>query len=122
MSTKINAENAKADAENIMKVWIPNPDFKLRDVTLEELQHDHAALEKVLADLQAKEDETTPLRNLRDDLALKVNATCTRARAGIKGYFGDNSSEYELAGGTRSSERQRGGPKSAAKTAAAPAK
>ena len=61
--------------------------------------------------LKAKDDEITPLRNERDDLATKLNGYCTRARSGIKGYFGDNSTEYELAGGTRASERKKGGPK-----------
>jgi hypothetical protein len=30
-----------------------------------------------------------------------------RARTGIKGYFGEDSNQYELAGGTRASQRKR---------------
>ena len=32
-----------------------------------------------------------------------------RSRSGIKGYFGENSTEYEIAGGTRASERKKTG-------------
>ena len=120
MPSRINADEAIADADNILKVWNPNPDFKLKDVTLAQFQQDRTDLADVLTELKKKDDEMTPLRNQRDDLAQKINGNCTRARAGIKGYFGDNSSEYELAGGTRSSERQRTGPR--ATSAAAPAK
>jgi hypothetical protein len=29
-----------------------------------------------------------------------------RARSGIKGFYGDDSTEYEIAGGTRASDRK----------------
>jgi hypothetical protein len=44
--------------------------------------------------LSKKDDEITPLRNRRDDLTTRIIAACTRACAAIKGYFGENSSEY----------------------------
>ncbi|MGC1377881.1 MAG: hypothetical protein WA821_16735, partial [Anaerolineales bacterium] len=43
-----------------------------------------------------------------------------RVRNGIKGIYGDNSSQYEMIGGIRKSERKRPVRKAAA--AAAPAK
>jgi hypothetical protein len=51
-------------------------------------------------------------RNQRDELTLKLNGACTRTRSGIKGYFGENSTEYEIAGGIRASERKKTGPRS----------
>ncbi len=115
-----NANDVKNDAANVLKVWGANPDFKLKDLTLEQFQSDYAALTTALDNIQKKEDELTPLRNQRDDLSGKVNGYCTRARAGIKGYFGENSNEYELAGGTRASEIKRGGARG--KAAPTPAK
>ena len=70
-------------------------------------QANATTLDTVLEDIAAKELELTPLRNQRDDLALQLNEVCTRARSGMKGYFGPNSSQYEQAGGTRASERKK---------------
>jgi hypothetical protein len=47
------------------------------------------------------------LRNHRDDQTVKVNELCTRARSGVRAFFGPDSSEYELVGGTRTSERKK---------------
>src|SRR6266542_3321473 len=113
----ISTNEVKTDAETILKVWSANPDFKLKDVTLENFKTEADRFIAILASLEAKEEEMQPLRNDRDDLAPKLNGLCTRARAGIKGYFGENSSEYEAAGGTRSSERKKGGRKAKASDA-----
>ena len=113
----MNTPNVKLDCETILKVWTANPDFTLKGVTLETFKAQVDRFHTVLAAIAEKEEELRPLRNDRDDLTVSLNGLCTRARAGIKGYFGENSSEYELAGGTRASERKRTGPR--AKAAAA---
>jgi hypothetical protein len=107
MASNINAEKVKSDAKNVLKVWTDNTDFKMKDVTLESFGADFEALEKVLDDIAELELKLTPLRNQRDDLARKINETTTRARSGMRGFFGPNSSQYEQAGGTRASERKR---------------
>lgn len=112
MATRVNADDAIADAASILKVWTANPEFKMKDVTLEGFQGDNTRLETVLGLIEAQEAALVPLRNERDDLAIKLNAHCTRARSGIKGYFGENSTEYEQAGGTRTAERKRTGRRS----------
>lgn len=43
----------------------------------------------------------------RDQTTVELNQICIRVRSGIKGYFEDDSTEYEQAGGTRASERKR---------------
>ena len=45
--------------------------------------------------------------NDRDALAAELKDICVRVRAGMKGYFGADSSEYEQDGGTRASERKK---------------
>ena len=107
MPTKVNPDKVKTDAETILRVWKDNTEFKLKDVTLETFDTDTSRLIKLLNDIAVKEQEMTPLRNERDDLALKLNEVCTRARSGIKGFFGPNSSQYEQVGGTRAVERKK---------------
>ncbi len=113
-------EDVRADVENILKVWTTNPDFKLKDVTLQSFQGAADKFLVVLAEINRHEEGLKPLRNQRDDQADVLNGLCTRARAGIKGYFGENSSEYEAAGGTRASERKKTGRKSAPSTKSQP--
>lgn len=102
----MNAEKVKKDSGNILEVWTENPDFKMKDVTLDDFGKDYGILEKTLKEIAAFELKLTPLRNTRDDLAKKLNEINTRARSGMKGFFGPNSSQYEQAGGTRASERK----------------
>ena len=106
MATKLNAETVKKDSENILEVWTENPDFKMKDVTLEDFGKDFDTLDKTLKAIAVIELKLTPLRNTRDDLSKKLNEVNTRARSGMKGFFGPNSSQYEQAGGTRASERK----------------
>lgn len=120
MPTTTNPDQVKSEAQGILRVWTANAEFKLKDVTLASFQSDVQQFETLLKDIADKEEALKPLRNDRDELAAKLNNVCMRARSAIKGYFGDNSSEYELAGGTRTSERKKTGPH--AKTATAPAK
>lgn len=75
-------------------------------MTAEQVETDNARLDAVIKLVKQKEQEILPLRNERDDLATKLNEVNVRARSGIKGYFGLNSSQYEQAGGTRASERK----------------
>ena len=107
MPTKMNPDKVKTDADTILGVWKANTDFKLKDVTLESFEADTKRLDANLRDISAKEQELTPLRNERDDLALRLNEVCTRTRSGIKGFFGPNSSQYEQVGGTRAVERKK---------------
>jgi hypothetical protein len=50
--------------------------------------------------------ELLSLRNERDAACIILWDKVKRVRAGFKGFFGDDSSEYEMAGGTRSSHRK----------------
>jgi len=57
-------------------------------------------------ELISAENQLTGLRNQRDEAYGTGWTYITRMRAGIKGIYGDDSSEYEMAGGTRRSERK----------------
>ena len=101
------SEEIKKASADIVGVWSANPDFKLKDITLAQFQADAKAFADLVDSIATKEQELKPLRNSRDDLGSRLEDACVRLRAGIKGYFGGNSSEYELVGGTRASERKK---------------
>jgi len=107
MPRRYDPDEVIEDASQIVKVWEANSDFKMKDVTLDDLKAAQANLEKVVAEIGKKEDDLTGLRNDRDDQAVKLNEICTRARSGIRGFYGPDSTQYEQVGGTRASERKK---------------
>lgn len=64
---------------------------------------DAAALESAMAKLEA---QLTDMRNQRHALYLSMWDKVKRLRSGIKATYGDDSSQYEMVGGTRLSERK----------------
>ena len=52
------------------------------------------------------ENQLTNLRNRRDAANLSLWDKVKRVRAGVKANYGDDSSQYEMVGGTRLSERK----------------
>ena len=95
------------DAGKVLPVWQAHEaDIKIKDIT-------RAATQALFDDVTALNDEAETLQrqlsdtiNRRDDKAKILQGSITRARGGIRSYFGPDSSEYELAGGTRTSERK----------------
>jgi hypothetical protein len=61
------------------------------------------ALESEMSKLEA---QLTDKRNQRDALYTQMWDKLKRVRNGIKGIYGDDSSQYEMVGGTRVSERK----------------
>ncbi len=56
--------------------------------------------------MDALEAQLTDLRNQRDALYAGLWDKVKRVRSTVKGIYGDDSSEYEMVGGTRKSERK----------------
>ena len=91
-----------------------NPGFKVgEDVSL-------AALRNAIALASANRNKITSLQaQLTDALNERVTVNTAlwdmvkRIRGGVKSAYGDNSSQYEMAGGTRMSEKKKGGRKKA---------
>jgi len=54
--------------------------------------------------LASLEVQLTEVRNQRDALQQSTWDKVKRVRAGVKGHYGDDSSQYEMVGGTRLSE------------------
>ena len=96
-----------ADAEKIVRVWEANPTFTLGEITL-------AGFKATLDDLKSLRGETeetrrqlTNLINSTNDKAVAVSGVTSRALSGIRAVYGPDSSQYEEAGGTRTSERKK---------------
>lgn len=114
MPRRIITDKARKEAVEIIKIFQATPDLKVSvGKRGSEKSYGYAelkALDETLAAADAAVDnkraELTPLLNNRDDQALTLNAVLVQARKGIASRFGSDSDEYELAGGTRASERK----------------
>ena len=93
-------------ANRITQVWGENPSFQLGEITLAEVQATIERLNQLDDHVRHLRGELIGAINDRDATARALNEIAVRARSGIRGYFGPDSSEYEKAGGTRTSERK----------------
>ena len=108
MAINANADKVQTEAEQLLKVWKNHPDLKFGDeLILQSFADDTDGLGGVMESLSTKEDELAALRIARDNRAARLSESCSRVRSGIRAVFGPNSSEYEQAGGTRTSDRKR---------------
>ncbi len=83
-----------------------DPALKIGNLSLAELEATWERCEALKQEINSLESQLTDLRNQRDEAYGTGWSYITRMRAGIKGIYGDDSSEYEMAGGTRRSERK----------------
>src|SRR5213080_4766381 len=74
------------------------------DTDIKDLDADLNTYNKMLSDI----DEFQNRVHTKED---KLNDKSTRFLAGVGGRFGKDSDEYEKAGGTRTSERKKPGPR-----------
>lgn len=65
-----------------------------------------AGLEAVVGEVDAANADLTRLVNRKGEQAEAVSDHIVQVRAAVKGIFGADSSEYDMVGGTRTSERK----------------
>jgi len=70
------------------------------------LTADVTQVSPVLSQIVQLETQLTDLRNQRDAISQNMWDKIKRIRMGVKANFGDDSSEYEMVGGTRLSDRK----------------
>lgn len=115
MASKISADKALTDAGNIEKVWEANPTIKLGKendpenppVTLADYQAAKEKVEGLLKQIETVRHQLTALVDDKDDAAGGLSDLNTRALSAFRGIFGPDSSEYDQAGGVRTSERKK---------------
>ena len=84
-----------------------DPNMRTGALTQGEFADELAQTQVMQSQIQALELQLTDLRNKRDERLARTWDTLKRVRATVKGTYGDDSSEYELVGGTRMSEKRR---------------
>lgn len=77
------------------------------EISAAEMEAKIAELETAVNELDALNAERTRLVNVKGEKADNVSDYVVRVRAAVKGIFGADSSEYDMVGGTRSSERKK---------------
>jgi hypothetical protein len=108
MGKKLYPSNVLKDAVNVQIAWkqideqlafgsLNMAGLVTTIESMHRIRHDLARLEKALIDI----------RNQRDELYLAAWDQVKRVRAGMKSLYGDDSTAYELVGGTRRSERKK---------------
>lgn len=111
MATKVSAEVVLGDSTGIEKVWKANATLRLgkdpETVTLKNYQDSIKAVTDLNAEIGDLRHQLDGLLDDRDDAAVVLNGYNTRALSAIRGIFGPDSSEYDQAGGTRTSERKK---------------
>jgi hypothetical protein len=106
MPVKTVVNDVLLDGQKVIDTWIANPGFTLGEVTLKsfgDLSRNTATISETI---ETKRIELQGLMNERDDAVKALRELITRARSGFKATYGPDSSQYEQAGGTRSSERK----------------
>lgn len=98
---------ALVDAKKVSDVWDENPEFNMKDVTLVNFKAAMTAAQKADDEVETLRGQLGDLINARNARNDELGELTTRALSGIRGFFGPDSSQYERAGGTRTSERKK---------------
>ena len=90
--------------------------FKVGELTCAALEEDVNNALGQQNQIDALEKQLTDLRNQRDGDNAAMWEKVKRVRSAVKGIYGDDSSQYELVGGTRMSDKKKPAKKAAAKS------
>lgn len=122
MPTSATVNTVLRDAQKIADIWNANPTFQLNDITQKGFGDLQAAATQLSETVESRRTELQGMINQRDDTVKALRAAIGRARNSIRGFFGPDSSQYDQAGGKRSSERKSPGRRTPTAKAAVAAK
>jgi hypothetical protein len=108
MGKKLYPSNVLKDAIRVRTAW-KKIDERLvfGELKVDGLGTDIEEIYRNQLELVSLQHQLMEVRNRRDELYLSAWETVKRVRINIKGIYGDDSTEYELVGGTRRSDRKR---------------
>jgi len=107
MAKKLYPTDTLKQARSILIVWNQiDPVLTFGPLSAEDLSEEVANVQALQNKIIHLKTELLSLRNERDSACVDLWSKVKRARSGFKVIFGDDSSEYEMAGGTRSSDRK----------------
>ena|SRR5688572_9884879 len=108
MGKKLYPSNVLKEALRVQDAWTKiDEGLAFGGLNIVGLATDIEEIRRTQPELIGLEHQLMEVRNRRDALYLAAWDKVKRMRAGIKAMYGDDSTEYELVGGTRRSERKR---------------
>jgi hypothetical protein len=108
MGKKLYPSNVLKQAIGTQAAWTQiDEELAFGGLNIAGLATDINGIYQTQHDLATLETQLKEVRDRRDTLYLSAWDKVKRMRAGVKGMYGDDSTEYELVGGTRRSERKR---------------
>ena len=107
MTSKAFPTTIVTQAQSVIEAWKKiDPALQMGDLNLAALENDFQQATPVLSQIDSLEAQLTDMRNRRDALFEGLWEKLKRTRAAVRGIYGDDSSEYEMMGGKRLSERK----------------
>ena len=107
MSKRIYPTDVVEQAQDVLAGWTQiGATVAFGTLTSALLTTDVNAITPLDAEISKLEKQLADKRNQRDILCLAVWDKVKRVRSSVRGNFGDDSTQYELVGGTRMSERK----------------
>ena len=107
MSKRMFPPNVLEQARSVQEGWGQiDENLTFGSLNLGELVTGLNQIRSVENNVERLEKQLTEMRNQRDSLYIATWDRVKRARASIKGLYGDDSTQYELVGGTRLSDRK----------------
>ena len=104
---KQSPTNTREQAIEIREAWKNIDPGRVYGIALRDLKDGIEALDEVEVRIARLEAQLTDARNMRYERRYAVWDMVKRARRATQAQHGDDSSEYEMFGGTRMSERKR---------------
>jgi uncharacterized alpha-E superfamily protein len=96
-----------AQGQAVLEAWRSfDPQVKIGSLALEAFESEMAKATSNQALMNKLEAQLTDARNQRDAISSELWDLIKRVRTGVKSLYGDDSSQYEMVGGTRLSERK----------------
>ena len=107
MTKKIYPQDVVGQAQEVLVGWGQvSPTLVFGTLTSALLTADLTASSPIEAEISKLEIQLADRRNQRDMLYNGMWDKIKRVRAGVKANYGDDSQQYEMVGGTRTSERK----------------
>jgi hypothetical protein len=107
MTSKPYPTDVLEQAQSVLDAWNQIDDgLTYGQITTAALSADITQAGQLLSQMNALEAQITNLRNQRDALYQALWDKVKLVRNGVKANYGDDSSQYEMVGGTRLSERK----------------
>lgn len=107
MSKRVYPSDVYEQAKSVLDAWCQTDDqLTFGQLNAGALTMDVNRARAIDESLTNLENKLTDLRNQRDEVNLILWDKVKRVRAGFRASFGDDSSQFEMVGGTRTSDRK----------------